>query len=204
VSARIIQADVNAPEKHHGSTPVYIAAEMGQVDALQCLVELKGDLATPNLDGTTPLWIATQEGHVEAITALAKLKADVSGAGSSAGAPPLFIASDPTAIATLVRLKADPNAELPEAAGGPGGSSGGSSTPLLNATVKHLRGEYVGGEERPWLAAIKGLAAAKGDVNAPTSQESGFSLCCLAAQQGGAHSVEVPRAHRCLLYARMV
>lgn len=78
-----------------GTTPVCIAVENGQTQALQALQALLKNKADPNqekLNGSTPAFIAAQKGNVHALLALQKHGADLNKAEKQ-GATPAFIAA---------------------------------------------------------------------------------------------------------------
>jgi len=60
-----------------GFTPVFIAAQEGQVEALKVLVEAKANLDKANNNGATPVFIAEQKGQVETLKVLVEAKANV-------------------------------------------------------------------------------------------------------------------------------
>src|SRR5688572_29975423 len=57
---------INA-RNNKGETPIFIAAENGQVGAIRMLASFGGDPYIGRYDGATPLYIAAQNGHVEVI-----------------------------------------------------------------------------------------------------------------------------------------
>ena len=58
-------ADVTA-EKIDGETPLHLASEWGQVDAVSTLIEHGADVAAQRRDGQTPLHLASQVRQVDA------------------------------------------------------------------------------------------------------------------------------------------
>eukprot|EP00959_Pyramimonas_sp_CCMP1952_P402093 8425867-Pyramimonas_sp.AAC.1 len=59
-----------------GATPVFIAAQKGQVEALKVLVEAKANLDKANNNGATLVFIAEQKGQVETLKVLVEAKAN--------------------------------------------------------------------------------------------------------------------------------
>ena len=57
----------------HGTAPIFIAAEKGQVAVVRALHELGGDVNQAAADGTTHILIAAQRGQVAAVRALHEL-----------------------------------------------------------------------------------------------------------------------------------
>jgi ankyrin repeat protein len=92
---RELGADVNRARLTDGATPLFIAAHIGNLAFVQCLVTQLGayvDKAAP--DGATPLIIAAQMGHLVVVRYLAKeLGADVN-QGSNSGCTPLYAAAE--------------------------------------------------------------------------------------------------------------
>jgi hypothetical protein len=81
-----LSADVNGARLENGGTPLYAAAQIGNLALLQCLVEeLGADVNQAANEGVTPLYIAVQESRLE-------LGADVNQAAPD-GATPSFIAA---------------------------------------------------------------------------------------------------------------
>jgi hypothetical protein len=62
-------------QNNNGTTPVWIAAQNGHVDAISVLAEKGADVNTPIKNGATPLYIATKQGHADAIRVLIDLGA---------------------------------------------------------------------------------------------------------------------------------
>lgn len=61
----------------YGRSPVFWAAELGQVAALKALVAYGADINLADADGTTPLYQASQSGHVESVKCLASAGASI-------------------------------------------------------------------------------------------------------------------------------
>jgi ankyrin repeat protein len=70
---RILVSDLgaNANRSHLGITPLYVAAQNGQLAAVVCLVnELDAHVDLANDDGTTSLMIAAERGHLSVMQCL--------------------------------------------------------------------------------------------------------------------------------------
>jgi ankyrin repeat protein len=71
-----VGADVNKAN-HEGTTPLYIAADEGDLALVQCLVkELKADVNQASLNGSTPLMIAASKKYAGIVRWLVKAGAD--------------------------------------------------------------------------------------------------------------------------------
>merc|ERR1711935_990709 len=111
------------------STPLYIAAQDGHVDAVRALLEQNADPNLARTDiGTTPLYIAARNGHVDAVRALLEHNADPNLATTDEyGATPLYIAAQNghvDAVQALLEQNANPNTTTTD----------GAWTPLKMAT----------------------------------------------------------------------
>jgi hypothetical protein len=106
------RAHVDARDRVEDRTALYIAAEMGHADAVETLVQLRGDVnaaSEPSEWDVTPIWIAAERGHLEVIEVLGKYNADVNRT-SKDGSTPLFIAAQyghTLVVEALLSLKAD-------------------------------------------------------------------------------------------------
>eukprot|EP00803_Ostreobium_quekettii_P007107 evm.model.scf_767.1 EVM.evm.TU.scf_767.1 scf_767:25225-28318(+) len=60
-----------------GATPLFVAAQNGEVEVVRCLLQGGATVDRPNKDGATALYIAAQNKHVEVVEALIEAKADV-------------------------------------------------------------------------------------------------------------------------------
>ena len=96
----------------NGATPLYFAAEDGEVEVVRALVEAGANLNQVVLtDGATPLCIAAQNGEVEVVRALVEAGADINQAITD-GATPLYIAAqkgEVEVVHVLVEAGADIN-----------------------------------------------------------------------------------------------
>jgi ankyrin repeat protein/GTPase SAR1 family protein len=64
-------ADVNIQDERIGATPLYVAAEGGFSDSVQCLVDFGGaNLAAKTKGGVAPIHIAAENGRVDAVRLL--------------------------------------------------------------------------------------------------------------------------------------
>jgi ankyrin repeat protein len=109
---------------HDGSTPVFMAAQMGHVDVIKYLAEHGADLNTPMHDGRTPVYIAAQMGHVEVIKTLVGHGADLNTPDED-GITPVYVAANHghlDVVKTLVKFGADLNTPTND-----------GSTPVLGA-----------------------------------------------------------------------
>jgi len=87
------EADVNAPEKENGRTPLYIASVYGHKEVVAELCKRRANLEAAMTDGRTPLYIAAWKGHKEVVAELCKRGADVNAPEKENGRTPLYIAS---------------------------------------------------------------------------------------------------------------
>ena len=101
-----------------GATPLFIACQMGQVDAARLLLEKGAAVDRALEDGQTPLIIACKNGHVDAVRLLLDQGADINRADKY-GATPLL------ACRMALRLLLDEGAEVDR-------STEGGQTPLLS------------------------------------------------------------------------
>lgn len=84
----------NVNEIVDGSTPAFIAAELGYPDTLRTLAEFKADLNLPDENGQTPAWIAAEKGHTDTLRALAELKANLDIPDNEGQTPALMAAKN--------------------------------------------------------------------------------------------------------------
>ena len=148
-------ADVNAA-RGDGITALHLAAEQGDIEAVQALIDAGADLdAGTRIGHYTPLHLAARGGHGAVVTLLLEAGADPLAATTNSGATALHMAAGAVrghgAVAALLEHGADPNA-LEASAG---------QTPLMFAAAAN-RGEATavlldGG-------ADPGLATAEVDV----------------------------------------
>ncbi len=82
--------NVNTPS--NGAALVFIAAQNGDVEAVDVLKAAGVDLNTPDARGATPIYIAAQNGHAGMVSALIRAGADAS-TPDERGATPVFIAA---------------------------------------------------------------------------------------------------------------
>ena len=75
---------------NRGATPLFIAAEKGQLQVARLLPEANADKDQANENGTTPLFIAAQQGHLEVARLLQEANADKDKA-TNRGATPLIM-----------------------------------------------------------------------------------------------------------------
>jgi len=64
-------ANINIRSEGYG-TPIYLAAELGQLDTVQHLIKQKADINVATTNGKTPLMQAAQQGHFEIVKELLK------------------------------------------------------------------------------------------------------------------------------------
>lgn len=84
-------ASVNA-KNDDGVTPLWVAAQKGQVEVVTFLLEKGADIEAKAW-GVTPLWIASQEGRADVVTALIRKGAAVE-AKREDGVTPIYIATN--------------------------------------------------------------------------------------------------------------
>ena len=75
-----------------GETPLFIAAQKGNLIAVKAFIDAKAQVDLGNKDGVTPLHIAAQKGHKDVLVLLLKVKADVN-AVTKDGETPLHMAA---------------------------------------------------------------------------------------------------------------
>ena len=148
-------ADVNAA-RGDGITALHLAAEQGDVEAVQALIDAGADVGAGTRIGRyTPLHLAARGGHGVVVTLLLEAGADPLAATTNSGATALHLAAGAVrgheAVAALLEHGADPNALEASA----------SQTPLMFAAAAN-RAESIavllaGG-------ADPGLATAEVDV----------------------------------------
>lgn len=103
--------DPDSPN-NDGMTPVFVAAENGQVDVIKTLADMGADLNTADNDGATPVCVAAGSGQVCAVEILAELGADIHICTSN-GTTPTYVAAHQgheAVIRVLAKLGADLNA----------------------------------------------------------------------------------------------
>jgi ankyrin repeat protein len=108
-------ADVNQADDDD-NTPLFAAAQMGNVAVARCLVkEFGADVNLANQKGATPLYIAAQEGHVAVVRCLAmEFGGDVT-VSIRAGATALQIASQNGHLAVMRCLIEEHGADVNQA-----------------------------------------------------------------------------------------
>jgi ankyrin repeat protein len=95
-----------------GVTPLYTAAQNGQVEVIKMLVSLGANVNAPNNLGATPVYVAAGNGHAHVIEALAELGADLHKPTHN-GTTPLYAAAhegQEGTVRALLKLGVDPNA----------------------------------------------------------------------------------------------
>ncbi|MGQ3890082.1 ankyrin repeat domain-containing protein [Legionella sp. CNM-1927-20] len=178
LSAKEIGDLLNQPTMN-GATPLYTAAEMGQVAVINTLIALGAKVDIPYKTGATPFFIAAKNGHADAINALiknlsAKEVAELVNKPTTDGATPLYIAAQNGHIAvinTLIALGA--KVDIPHKTG---------ATPLFIAAFK--------GHADVIDALIKNLSAKEVAelVNKPTM--NGATPLYIAAEMGHADVID--------------
>ncbi len=97
-------ADIKTPD-WDGNTPLQVAAEHGNADAVTALISLGADIEARGENGATPLhWAST----ADAVNALIALGADIE-ARDSFGATPLNGAYSTETVIALLEARAEPN-----------------------------------------------------------------------------------------------
>jgi len=181
-----------------GWTPMCKAAQVGQVESIECLASLG---AKVNAD-VSPLEIAVAYGQVESIKRLKQLGVDVK-AKNSKGVPPIFFAAvsgQVKALECLIDLGADIDA-----------TDSIGCTPLfkaaevgqtetieclvdlganVNAVAKDGSTPILAAINSDKLAAIECLASLGADVNAKTSFQEGVTPMFLAMGKKNIESVK--------------
>ena len=59
-----------------GATPLYVAAESGQLEAVRFLIQAGAYIDTEDESGATPIYTASQNGHADVVDCLVKAGAD--------------------------------------------------------------------------------------------------------------------------------
>ena len=98
-------------EEGSATTPIYIAAQNGQVEVIKMLASRGADINADNGVGASPVCVAAGNGHVDVIETLAELGADLHKPTHN-GTTPLYVAAHEGqggAVRALVKLGADPN-----------------------------------------------------------------------------------------------
>ncbi|CAK0832846.1 unnamed protein product [Prorocentrum cordatum] len=151
-----------------GFTPVFIAAQKGQVEALKVLVEAKANLDKARNIDATPVSIAAHKGHVEALKVLVEAKANLDKAMND-GATPVFMAAlqgHVEALKVLVEAKANLDKAMNDGA-----------TPVFMAAQKGQ------------VETLKVLVEAK--ANLDKARNDGATPVFMAAQQGQVEALKV-------------
>ena len=94
-----------------GSTPLFAAAHLGNVEVVRMLASLGADVNRCRHDKASPTYIAAEHGHSQVIKSLALLGANINAPNKNL-ATPVYIASQQgwfLAVRMLISLKADPN-----------------------------------------------------------------------------------------------
>ncbi|OLP87852.1 Ankyrin-2 [Symbiodinium microadriaticum] len=195
VARLLLEANADKDKaEQNGSTPLYIAAENGQLEAARLLLEAKADKDKAVEDGTTPLHMAAQNGQLEVARLLLEANADKDKAKQS-GTTPLSLAAH-TGQLEVARLLLEAKADKDKA-------KQNGSTPLFVAAqtgqleVARLLLEakadkeqtLEGGATPVYIAAQKGqlevarlLLEAKADKD--KAGEDGTTPLYIAAQNG--------------------
>ncbi|OXA43686.1 ankyrin repeat domain-containing protein 29 [Folsomia candida] len=95
-------ADPNAKRFETRTSPLFLAAQNGDIDTLRLLLKYGAELDQPNCDGGTPLFVACQEGHDMMVRELLALGADPNHPMKDR-ATPLFVAAQ-NGHCTITRL----------------------------------------------------------------------------------------------------
>ena len=186
--------DVNQTNTY-GETPLWVAAQHGQLDAAKILLEGGAEVNQANTYGETPLFIAAQQGQLAVAKLLIERKADVNQAMND-GTTPLHIATLNGQLAVaklLIERKAEVNQAMTDGA-----------TPLhiaarngqlyvaqllIERGAKVNQAEATYGITPLWIAAQEGqldvaqlLLEGGADVN--QAMNHGATPLYIAAQQG--------------------
>jgi hypothetical protein len=111
VSAKGIRSDVNVAD-NDGATPLYVAAQWGNLDEVRYLVEEFGAGINQSLpDGSTSLLVAVRQGHLGVVRFLISNGADVNKARNDGATPLLIVSTNKYAdiVKWLVKACADPS-----------------------------------------------------------------------------------------------
>ena len=86
-------ADVNL-SMVDGSTPLYIASQMGHYNIVEKLIDAGADMNKAKTDiGTTPIYVASKNGRINVVEKLIASGADINKARTDNGTTPIYIAS---------------------------------------------------------------------------------------------------------------
>ncbi|CAE7819882.1 Ank2 [Symbiodinium sp. KB8] len=121
---RPVRTKTRPKAEENGGTPLFIAAQNGQLEVVRLLLEASADQDKALEDGATPLFIAAQQGQLEVARRLLEASADKDKArqdGSADkdkalenGATPLYIAAEKEQLA-VVRLLLEASADKDKA-----------------------------------------------------------------------------------------
>ncbi len=96
-------ADVNMATKGDGGTALHMAAQLGQLAIVQCLVQHGADKNKAINEGATTLFMAAQQGHLAIVQYLVQQGADKNKATSD-GFTPLYVAAQNGYLAVVQHL----------------------------------------------------------------------------------------------------
>ena len=108
LSAGTEEIEYQAPS---GATPTIMAAQQGNTECLELLLQCKADLDKPNKKGTTPTYMAAQNGNTKCLQLLLQCKADLDKPHESGTTPTSMAAQkgNVECLQLLLQSKADPN-----------------------------------------------------------------------------------------------
>jgi hypothetical protein len=110
-------ADVNGARLSDGATPLYVAAQTGNLALAQCLVEeLGADVnQEAGYDGGTPLFIAAQKGHLAVLRCMIKKFGANVDVARRDGFTPLYVAAQNGHLAVVRYLVKELGADVNKA-----------------------------------------------------------------------------------------
>lgn len=156
-------------------TPVHVAAEYGQADALRVLLEACGDPNIPDGYGLLPMYCAAIAGQVETAQVLLEFGSDPDDAGENESGTPLMIAAE-KGHAAVVKVLLDANAD-------PNARGFWKRTPLIRSLTKD------GGDDRRFLfdaktaSVVSALLSAGANPN--LSDKDGMTAAHYVASHAG-------------------
>ena len=110
-------ADINQANTD-GETPLFIAAQKGNLAVVMALLDAGADINQANTDGQTTFFIAVLAGHLTVAMALLDAGANINQAMNDGATPLLIVAQegDLTLVTTLLAAGADPNQAMTDGA----------------------------------------------------------------------------------------
>ncbi|MDF2966103.1 MAG: Pfs, and Ankyrin domain protein [Rickettsiaceae bacterium] len=179
-------ADVNSC-MNDGTTPLIVAAEIGDVDFFVRLLKDGADVNKAMDNGATPLILAVQNDHVEVVKLLLEHEADVNKAMDN-GATPLIIASR-DGKEELVKLLINNGADVDKCMGNSTDQNDSSALSKLSALLAAGPNSLILAAQNGHTGIVKLLLSKIKDVN--KAMNDGTTPLMKAAQNGHIEIVEL-------------